>query len=414
MNILRGQYLFDRNSYISAKEPTIFHCHHYNCYLQAVIEDTADYLPGVIAILIDSAQELSYQHFSTHFSSKDSIEDRKKIVEDYFRFAGFGIIDLSKTQRDGGSVHSTSDHYGIGWASKFGKSDTNVSYFSLGFLLGATEAIFDLTLGTLQGKQNKCIGKGDDSSNFELTIAQEKKQLKSSPQEGGFVTYVQDQPDTPVLYDPIREALTGMPIEGSAETGLIDTFGVLLTRHYANYYCNISYSFLDLFLDKMGEDGKQTAIELLTEAGHVCAFNTFGGIMQSNEWNGMIKPMFATKEDWVHGIVAVINALGWGAWEIVELIPGKKLRLKINSGYESNSYLKSRGKSEFPISFLATGGVAGIMNLVYTLDLPSTAPITLDENLYQQIAINTNHFVSKQTKCRAMGDEYDEFEAFLG
>lgn len=413
MNLLRGQYLFDRNAYISAKEPTIFHCHHYNCYLQAVLVDTADYLPGVTDILVNSSQELTHQHFSTHFSTQEPTENRKKIVEDYFRFAGFGIIDLSNLQKEGGTVTSSSDHYGTGWLSKFGKSDHHVSFFSLGFLLGASEAIYNLPLGTLDGKQTSCISKGDSSSTFELTSATSQKQLKPSPQEGNFVSYTQSQPNTPVLYTPIKEALTGMPIEGSAETGLIDAFGVLLTRHYANYYCNISYSFMDLFLEKMGEDGKQTAIELLTEAGHVCAFNTFGGIMQSNEWNGMIKPMFATKEDWVHGIVAVVNALGWGAWEIVDLVPGKKLTLKINNGYESNSYVSSRGQSEFPISFLATGGVAGIMNLVYTLDLPNTAPITLDENQYQQIFLNSNNFVSKQTKCRAMGDDYDEFEAFL-
>ena len=70
----------------------------------------------------------------------------------------------------------------------------------------------------------------------------------------------------------------------------------------------------------MGSDGIATAEQLLTEAGHVCAFNTFGGVMQSDEWNAMIKPMLRTSDEWMHGIIAVINSFGWGFWEIDELI----------------------------------------------------------------------------------------------
>ena len=52
----------------------------------------------------------------------------------------------------------------------------------------------------------------------------------------------------------------------------------------------------------MGSDGLPLAAQLLREAGHVCAYNTFGGVMQSTEWNAMIKPMIQKKEDWIHGI----------------------------------------------------------------------------------------------------------------
>jgi hypothetical protein len=205
-----------------------------------------------------------------------------------------------------------------------------------------------------------------------------------------------------------------MPIEGSAQDGLIDAFGVLLTRHYANYYCSISYSFLKLFMEKMGENGHQTAATLLVEAGHICAFNTFGGVMQSNEWNAMIKPSIQNQEDWVHGMTAVVNAFGWGFWEIVELDPGKKLVMKISNGYEANAYLKAHQRAEFPVSFLATGGVAGLMNLVYVLDLPNKAPLTLDDAVYKQINKDAHYFTARQLKCRAMGDDYDLIEATVG
>ena len=191
-------------------------------------------------------------------------------------------------------------------------------------------------------------------------------------------------------------------------------FGVLLTRHYANYYCNISYGFLKAFQKEMGRDGWEQAIKLLTEAGHVCAFNTFGGVMQSNEWNGMIRPMLKSTDDWLHGIIAVINAFGWGVWEVEDFEPGELLRLRITGGYEANSYLKSYGRADFPVSFLATGGTAGLMNLLYILDLPNKAPITLDDVLYKHIHSQPGFFKATQLKCRAMGDDYDLFEAKRG
>jgi hypothetical protein len=240
-----------------------------------------------------------------------------------------------------------------------------VSFFTLGYIIGATEAVYDLPLGTLTGEQTACIAKGDSQSTFELRKS-EKKTLEESPKEGKFQTANLPKPtDTNVDYSGIREALINMPLQGSEKDGLIDAFGVLLTRMYSNYYCLISYKFFKLFEEKMGEDGISMACELLTEAGHVCAFNTFGGIMQSAEWNGLIKPTLESKTDWVHGVVAVVNSFGWGFWEIEELIPDKKLVIKITSGYESNSYLNKYEESKFPISFLATGGTAGIMNLVY-------------------------------------------------
>ncbi len=413
---MRGQFYADRNAYVVQGEPAILHCHHYNCYLQGVILDTEAYLPEVKEILVSCAQEISYTQFSTFFKENSALntDERKQTVEDYFRFGGYGVIDLSNVTAEGGTVQSSSDHYGVGWKIKFGESSEPVSHFTSGYLSGALEAIYGLAFGSIQSTQQSCIAVGDASSSYLLTPSStdRKWDFKPSPAEGSFQTSALPQPsDTSVNYGAIREALINMPIEGAADSGLIDAFGVLLTRHYANYYCDISYSFLDALTNKMGKDGRDLAISLLTEAGRVCAFNTFGGIMQSAEWNAMIKPMFENNDDWVQGINAVVNALGWGFWIIEEFIPNEKLVVRIESGYESNSYIKKYGSASVPVSFLATGGVEGLMNLVYTLNLPETAPLTLDEDCYLQINQNPNKFVGRQLKCRAMGDEYDLFEA---
>lgn len=414
---LRGRFYKKRHAYLVADEPAIFHCHHYNCYLQAILLDTRDYLPEIKQVLIDSAQEISHTQFTEFFKQNTSlnVQEKKQAIEDYIRFAGFGKIDLGMVQKDGGKVRASSDHYGVGWKLKFGISKQPVSFFTVGFLTGAIEALYGLELGSMTGKQEQCLAMGHEQSTFVIKrAAQINKTLLASQKEGIFQETTLNQPnDTPVDYQAIRNALINMPIEGDKNTGLIDAFGVLLTRHYANYYCNISYRFLHLFLEKMGDTGFNIATDLLIEAGRICAFNTFGGVMQSNEWKALIKPMIRTKEDWVHGMVAVINTFGWGGWEIEALEPGKRIVVKISSGYETNTYLKKYRTSSFPVSFLGMGGIAGLMNLIYVLNLPEITPVTLDKALYNSISRKAHFFVPKQLKCRAMGDAYDLIEATL-
>jgi hypothetical protein len=411
---LRGVFLKDRNAYIAQGEPCIFHCHHYNTYLQAVIEDTGSYL-DVYPILIRASQEIAFTQFSAFFKESNlTVDKRKSIVADFFRFCGFGLLDLAYITAEGGTATAPSDHYGTGWRSKFGVRDqakSGVSFFTAGYIAGSMEAVYGLPNGSLEVNQTTCIAKGDDRSTFDLRKATQSGFFQLSPAEGAFqVARLLNSPLSDVDSIAIREALTGMKLEGADKDGLIDTFGVLLTRMYANYYCLISYRFLRLFEEKMGVHGTDTARELLTEAGHVCAFNTFGGIMQSAEWNGLIRPMLKTQEDWVYGIVAVVNAFGWGFWEIDDLDAEQKLVIKITGGYEANSFSKTFGKSAYPISFLATGGTAGIMNLIYNTDI-TRQPISLDDAEYQRIHNSDKTFVAKQLKCRAMGDEYDLFEA---
>jgi hypothetical protein len=413
IQLLRGTYHYDRNAYVAAGEPMIFHCHHYNVYLQAVIEDTSSYL-NIYPILSDSAQEIAYTQFFNFFeeeNNKDlSIEDKKNICQDYFRFCGFGIIDLTNLTKEGGKVISPSEHYGIGWKVKFGLREKNkkgVAFFAAGYIAGVAEAIFDLPLGTLCTEQKECISQGDKESSFEVFFRENNKEdeyqndLVLSPQEGKYQTHELKQPsDTSIDYSGIRQALTNMDLQGDSKTGLIDAFGVLLTRMYANYYCLISYKLLRIFEAEMGKDGLPLAAELLIEAGHVCAYNTFGGVMQSAEWNAMIKPMIQKKEDWAHGITAVVNAFGWGFWEIEDLEPNQKLKMKIVSGYEPNNYLAHfDSHTELPVSFLASGGVAGIMNLVYNTFLTEDF-ITLDEKEYKTLVQSPFFFQTQKHTCR--------------
>lgn len=145
---------------------------------------------------------------------------------------------------------------------------------------------------------------------------------------------------------------------------------------------------------------------LLTEAGHICGFNTMGGIMSSEAWEGLVMPMVQEREDWLHGIIAVINALGWGVWRVIELVPNEKLVLRVWRPYESLGYLRWFGYSQHPLDYLVTGVAASIMNLLYEGDITEHPTLNLD--YYYQINRSASSFWAEQTRCVAMGDDYSE------
>ena len=207
--------------------------------------------------------------------------------------------------------------------------------------------------------------------------------------------------------DAIVKAVGTLPLAGNEE-GLIPAFGLYLTRHYADYYNRVSFSFLHQKEAQGAEEGEKARLALV-ETGHVCGFNTFGGIMMSQEWDAVVKPMIDDRTDWVRGMVGVVNALGWGRWTIESLQAGdsvesgEELTVSCANSYESEGYLRDYPKRDAGGScFLATGGVCSIMNLLYHGDITERPPRT---DVYYRTLFKEgdDRFIAKETQCRAHG-----------
>lgn len=202
----------------------------------------------------------------------------------------------------------------------------------------------------------------------------------------------------------VTKAVAGLPLQGNEE-GLIPAFGLYLTKHFADYYNRISYGLVGAFIRELPEL-EEDAISLLTEAGHVCAFHTFGGIMVSVEWDAVVLPMIETREDWAKGMVGVVNSLGWGRYRLLELVPGERLVLRIDDSYEAAGVLESYGKAAHPRCFLAAGGAAGLMNLLYQGDITKRPALT--DEYYNEVFGHPQSFRARETRCLAMGDSHCE------
>ncbi|TPV95974.1 MAG: hypothetical protein B7733_07200 [Myxococcales bacterium FL481] len=389
-------------------EPMLFHCHHYNTFLQRTIAEDAPIVQSE-PFLVGAAAEVAFAQLRTVFAelSLAAVDERKSVAQQLYRWAGFGTFDLGPLTPEGGRVETPHAHYAMAWKAKFGVSSRPVCQFSSGWLAGAAAAIFDKPLGSFSVRQTTCPSVPDhDTATFELESGQANYSIFESVGAGTLTNHVPLSVTTPnVDYEGILDALSKMPIEGD-ERGMIPAFGVYLTRHYGNYYNRISFEFLNALTRELGSTGADVAAPLLVEAGHVCAFNTFGGIMTSPEWEALIQPTLKSQEDWVHGIVACVNALGWGRWQ-VRNVSERSAEFVIHDDYESSGYRSMYGHSPRPVSFLAQGAAAGIMNLVYHGEVASRPAFTAE--YYQRLFKSSGSYGATPISSGAMGHARTEF-----
>ncbi|HHO51792.1 MAG TPA: hypothetical protein ENK18_13175, partial [Deltaproteobacteria bacterium] len=268
----------DHRRFVVAREPHLLHCHHYNTFLLRSILDAhfVDSLP----FLVGAGNEVAFHQLSALFKEADlqDVGARKELAAELYRWAGFGVLDLSTLTEEGGTLQTAHSHYSMAWNAKFGTADAPMDHFTAGWLSGALAAIYDRPQGQFAVRQTDDMAAGAALNRFTLEgNGDPNYTVFASPGLGPLTTHEpRPVPETPVDYDGIFAALSGMDISGDPQ-GVIPAFGVYLTRHYANYYNRISFEFLREMDAQFGEMGVEIAEPLLVEAGHVCAFNTFGG-----------------------------------------------------------------------------------------------------------------------------------------
>lgn len=394
-------------------EPMIFHCHHYNTFLQRSIQD-AEYVDSK-PFLTGAGAEVAHAQLGAMFAARDvsDVDQRKAMAAEVYRWAGFGTFDLSGLSAEGGTVRTPNSHYAMSWKAKWDGAEQAVCHFASGWLAGAAAAIFNKPNGSYSVEHTHCSAvAGNDVCAFEIKAGSPNYAVYKSVGAGVLSDKhnLKPVPSNNVDYDGILNAVAGLPLVGD-DNGNIPAFGVYLTRHYANYYNRISFEFERAMETQFGAEALDVARPLLVEAGHVCAFNTFGGIMMSTEWDALIRPHLQSKEDWVHGIIAVINALGWGRWQVTE-VSEKEAEFVLFDDYESSGYLGMYGKSDHPVSYLAQGGVAGIMNLVYVGEISEKPELT--PQFYDRLFRQDDVYKAEALKSQAMGDEFTSFRVRRG
>jgi hypothetical protein len=85
----------------------------------------------------------------------------------------------------------------------------------------------------------------------------------------------------------------------------------------------------------------------------------------------------------------------------VTKVSEKEAEFTVHDDYESVGHLAMYGKSEVPVSFLAHGGVVGLMNLVYVGDIASKPE--LSEEFYKKLFRSSRGYHAQVLSSRGMG-----------
>jgi hypothetical protein len=169
--------------------------------------------------------------------------------------------------------------------------------------------------------------------------------------------------------------------------GIIPLFGGYLSLFSVQYYNALSFDFEQKLGDSRQAEG------LLVKAAQECGYATFQGIRDSWEWTQIITPMIDKTDDQIAGFASVAVAFGWGGLEVKEIIPDKKLRIRVSDSYEASGYLERYGIAPTGKCYMLRGVAAAFMDLIYGADYPD----------------GCFDFSAQEPLCRTKGDPYCEF-----
>lgn len=176
------------------------------------------------------------------------------------------------------------------------------------------------------------------------------------------------------------------------ENGIIEGFNVFVNQ--------LPTDFWNSFAERLTSNAESKDIleakeYLLYNAAHECGYHTGYGIITSDEWNAVVKPMIEKiPEDILYGAYAVFSAWGWADAEIVELIPAEKMVVRAYNYYEAD--VVKYGASNKMSAYMIAGVSAAFMDLAYGGEYdPAGKPI--------------GTFECKQVKGIECGDSYGEF-----
>lgn len=354
----RFKLFFEVDTYrrIIAKKEVVIHCHHYNARLQNIIEETK-HINGK-EIILRVTEEVFSDYIKNVFLAQDSIADKWEIASRFYAHLGYGTLDFS--QLNEGIVTSSHSHFVEGWAAGFREVNRPVCTFTEGYLQGT---IHRITGESVYVREEACMKAGAKQCRFKIDKSRSIP-LQFSPQHSfnfNPKTYSNAVQFKNIERHKIINALVEMPFYGNAH-GLIPKFNVYLSNIPADIYNLICIRFIE---EMKKQNLLSTAQKLLLFAGEICAVNTLRGIIISREWYELILPMVQEECDYLHGLIAITNGLGWGNWHILHYKPGEALEMESLNGYEALGYLQYRGKVHEPQCYMLTGVAAGIMELLH-------------------------------------------------
>lgn len=390
-----------------ADTPMIYHCHHFNLFLDQSIDDAVGPQRG-FEIKMAASREAATQLLTNICQAQElhTPSERLQMAQQIFAACGHGKLEILW---DGvsGEAHGEYLHYGHSWREKYSKQVKRrhpADPFAAGFAAAAAAVAQEQPATSVEGKELACIALRDPRCHFSLG--------RATPEPARTQIRLENAAEPlPPAYDSlhedtISEIAAGLKtfVEGVAgdERGLVQAFGVFVTMTPSTYYNRISYDAIHE-LEAQAPAFANILESLLRESGHVCVFNTFGGILSSPEWEALLGGPPKTPEEVIIHSMAIARGLGFGHWTLQEFIPEKRLVISAPGTYEIPYYGLRHGLTQTPRSYMLQGSGPSLMKLATRVDF-SQGP-TFTTEVYNQLFRQGVQYKSEETRSPLRGDD---------
>lgn len=403
-------YLPDLGLMTNAGAPTVFHCHHFNLFLDQTVDDALGPQDGARLRFV-AAREASHAFLRALCVRHGALTPVEKLTVAMAAFSAMGHGRLEITaDANGGGATGEYLHYGYTWAQKYGQRVRRrhpADAFAAGYAAAAVEVAYGLERETMEATETKCVAMRAERCQFELKRGTQTPALPPVREQE---LKAAARPPLSGLYEPeIAKIVAGLTqfasSVGGDERGLIQAFGVFITMHLSGYYNRVTYETLAQ-IEKASPASVGVLEELFRESGHVCVFNTFGGILQSPEWAAIAGPHTGDVTQTIIGCVAIARALGFGHWVIQELAPRSRVVLRAPCTYESAYYLTRHGTAPRPNEYFFQGASLAFCQLAYRVDWKARPELTPE--FYEALFRGTMPCKAEQTHATTMGQPYSE------
>lgn len=169
----------ERNLITLGGRRLVFHCHHYNLFLQQTVADAlgADAKAIQESAAAEATRELLQGIFGSDPGTTESqdLGNRLRVAQQLFMSLGFGNPDLSAFGKDGGRIVLRTSHYAMGRRAKWGAATAPVCHFAVGYWVGALAAAAGLNPERVRGCEVRCAAshssqQPDDSCVLEIEV----------------------------------------------------------------------------------------------------------------------------------------------------------------------------------------------------------------------------------------------------
>lgn len=157
-----------RNILLLGERRVVFHCHHYNIFLQRSIEDM--FGEGAVEMQVAAAAEAARELLSRAVRLDGAFEARLAEAASILGENGFGKADVSQLGASGGVVVLPVSHYAIGWRARLGRSARPVCHFATGYWAGALVVAAGLTPERVVAVEEQCAAAGADVCRIRVEV----------------------------------------------------------------------------------------------------------------------------------------------------------------------------------------------------------------------------------------------------